>query len=371
MSNTDFNFDAGGGTEIEVNVDVDAVIDANEDPNREVKAPPGEPDLVTRRTQQHDLPGLSDMQRQVEEMKRSTEEANKARDEANNRLQETQRRASADAARSRQEAATSRKASIDAQKQTFDTAIQATDLALDAAEAELSAAYDRGDGAAIAKANRKLAELTANRAENIRRKSDVEAQEAALAKEPAKGQEEDIGGGPGDSPFEKYVKQFSPRVQAWMRAHPDVVTDQKRNRLVFVAHDEAIDAGHADQSDEYFRYIEKRMGYQTNGTADRRQNFKDLREETRQDPRNMSQQQQRQQPRPSAPVSREGGIDGGRGSVRVRLTDGEVKNATDGTICWGRGHPQEGQPIGVNEMAKRKAILQNNGRYMNTEYQGG
>lgn len=373
MSNTDFDFDQSGGAEIEVNVDIGAVIDANEDPNREVKPPADQPDLITRRTQQHDLAGLDDMRRQVKDLEKQNEESTRRANEANARLQETTRRASQEAAKSRQEAANSRKASAEVRRQAIDTAIQATDLALDAAEAELVAASDKGDSVAAAKANRKLAELAATRAENERRKEqvadEVEREKAAPA---AAAVEEDVGGGPGESAFDKYLKQFTPKVQAWMRKHPDVVTDQKKNRLAFVAHDEAIDAGHEDQSDAYFQYLEKRLGYASDNTNRRQQNYKDLREETRQDPRNMSQQQQRQPPRASAPVSREGGIDGGRGSVRVRLTPGEIEHATNGiTHVWGRGHPREGEAIGVEEMARRKAIMHNQGRYMNSDYQGG
>jgi multidrug efflux pump subunit AcrA (membrane-fusion protein) len=372
MSNTDFNYDQGG-TEIEVNVDPGAIIDANEDPGREVKPPPGtsEPDLITRRTQQHELAGLSDMKRQVEDLTRQKEDSDKRARDADARLQETQRRAAQEVTKNRQEAANSRTASFDAQKQSLDTAIQATDAALDAAEAELAAAYDRGDNIAVAKGNRKLAELTATRVENQRRKEQVEA-DAAREQKVEAASTEDVGGGPGESAFDKYIKQFNPRIQEWMRKHPIVVIDKEKNALAFAAHAAAERDGIELESDAYFNFINRRLGFTSADNGDRRQSFRDVREDTRQDPRNMSQQQQRQPPRTSAPVSREGGIDGGRGSVRVRLTKGEIEHATNGiTHVWGRGHPREGEAIGVEEMARRKAIMHAQGRYMNSDYQGG
>jgi hypothetical protein len=48
---------------------------------------------------------------------------------------------------------------------------------------------------------------------------------------------------------------------------------------------------------------------------------------------------------------------------RVSLTQGEIQNATDGTLQWnyddpsGKNRWKKGDPIGVNEMARRKAAM--------------
>lgn len=67
-------------------------------------------------------------------------------------------------------------------------------------------------------------------------------------------------------PVEAYAGSIQdkwPRSAQWLRAHPDFVTDQRKNRRMVRAHEDAIDAGHPVDSDAYLKYIEKRLDLAT------------------------------------------------------------------------------------------------------------
>ena len=73
----------------------------------------------------------------------------------------------------------------------------------------------------------------------------------------------------------------------------------------------------------------------------------------------------------AAPVSRENGSGNGRnadGRTSIELTGGEVDRATDGSIVWNYNDPngrfKKDDPIGVNEMARRKMLMTKEGRYL-------
>ncbi len=42
----------------------------------------------------------------------------------------------------------------------------------------------------------------------------------------------------------------------------------------------------------------------------------------------------------------------------MTLTPREAAAATDGTVVWNKGHPEEGQPIGEDEFKRRKSVMQ-------------
>ena len=66
---------------------------------------------------------------------------------------------------------------------------------------------------------------------------------------------------------------------------------------------------------------------------------------------------------PSAPISRgDGGDISSGGPAVVKLSAGEARAATDGSIIWNAG-PNKGEPIGVKEYARRKAIMMKQGQY--------
>ena len=66
-----------------------------------------------------------------------------------------------------------------------------------------------------------------------------------------------------------------------------------------------------------------------------------------------------------APVSASSG--GTSGGTEVRLTKGEAQSATDGTLQWNFNDPKgkfkKGDPIGIQEMARRKKAMTEQGLY--------
>jgi hypothetical protein len=73
--------------------------------------------------------------------------------------------------------------------------------------------------------------------------------------------------------------------------------------------------------------------------------------------------------RPSAPVAPAGNAAGGMngGGMSVTLTKREATAATDGTHTWSYddkgGKFKKGDPIGLQEFARRKAIMTKEGHY--------
>ena len=54
-----------------------------------------------------------------------------------------------------------------------------------------------------------------------------------------------------------YAERLAPRSAEWLRSHPEVV--QKIGKLTR-AHQDAVEDGYTPESDDYFRFIENRLG---------------------------------------------------------------------------------------------------------------
>ena len=142
----------------------------------------------------------------------------------------------------------------------------------------------------------------------------------------------------GDA-FEDHLSNFTSRTADWMRAHKDLVTDPRSNSKLVGCHHLALGEGLVPDSDEYFSFVENKMGLKNGGGNGR-----------------------------SGNVQR-GSSDGGNA---VRLSKGEVERANDGSIQWGRhdlaaGRIKDasmiGKPIGNVEYARRRIEMQKQGYY--------
>ncbi len=147
----------------------------------------------------------------------------------------------------------------------------------------------------------------------------------------------------------------TPATRAWLENHSDILDDPVRGAEATLVHEKAIKKGLGVDTPEYFRFAEEQMGYTVTKTQRQQENGG----------RRVVE---------AAPVDRGGGGDGGGGNgggspMRVELTRGELSNATDGTIVWNPGPnvPKHlvGKPIGAKEMARRKALGQQEGKYAN------
>jgi len=199
----------------------------------------------------------------------------------------------------------------------------------DAAASDMQHAADYGDPIAAAEAQRRLIR---SEAEQVRFQAEAEAIQAHVHQHVQQAPSH------GD-PVEAMISRCTPETAAWYRKNPefarDAATNGPRARKLDAAHATALERGLAPDTEAYFDHAEKYLGLR-DGRGTRHQVAEvDLNN-------------------PHTHVR-----DGGK---RVVLTAGEAKSARDGTLVWNTG-PRRGQPIGIQEMARRKAAILAEGHY--------
>lgn len=105
---------------------------------------------------------------------------------------------------------------------------------------------------------------------------------------------------------ERVAAQLTPNAAAWVRQHPDYITDPAKNAKLMSAHYAAMGEGLVGDSPDYIRFVEQHVGL---GASPRR--------ETPVERRDPVAENRRAAP-PAAPVSRAGGS--GASPTRVTLT---------------------------------------------------
>jgi hypothetical protein len=211
----------------------------------------------------------------------------------------------------------------EADLRSVDTAMLTAENEARAAEAALKDADDMGDSDAKVAATRRLT------AAEVRR-NNLEMAQQQLHRTPISS---------GDQ-FEDHVSRFTDKTAQWMREHKDWVTDPRKNAKVTGAHNFAVSEGLTPDTDEYFEFVEKMVGLR-GGNGGSRSSTNMRREGPKYDPADHRTH-----------VTPDG----------VYLTENERKLATDGTLVFNAG-PRRGQPIGIQEMARRKAEMAKQGMY--------
>jgi hypothetical protein len=236
---------------------------------------------------------------------------------------------------------------VDSQLDTILSGIAAAQAEVSAAEQAYAIAFEAGDGAAIARATRQMT-TSGTRLQRLEEaKGDIEDGIKARPKPGAEPQQQPRQPQRSADPVEEFTKGMSSRSAAWVKAHPECVTDEKKYKKMMAAHAVALADDIEVDSDEYFRRIEEQVGAKKTDAkpADGR--------------------------RPAAPSASGAGAGGALngGGVEVRLTKGEAASAQDGTIIWnypdptGQNRWKKGEPIGLAEMARRKHEGQKAGLY--------
>lgn len=226
-------------------------------------------------------------------------------------------------------------------------AIAAEQGALEAAKRDYRAAYEAGDPDKMADAQERIATAATNKVALEREKARLEASRPTTE---GRVQQPQLP----DDPVERMITisslqghPMSPRAQAFLREHREIATDSLATKKVGYLHEEAVRKGLPVESDDYYAHIEEGMGYRQKETH------------------HTTQPQSRPRSMPAAPPSRDNGSATSGGTrVDVALTEGERKSAVDGTLVWNSG-PNKGKPIGLEEMAKRKYKLTQEGKYKN------
>lgn len=118
-------------------------------------------------------------------------------------------------------------------------------------------------------------------------------------------------------PVEQFCAELSPASAAWVRAHPEFVRDQHKNRQMLAAHELALARGHKADTPEYFASVEKTLDLTAAVTK----------VEAEADPTADAAQPSGGRAAPAAaPVSRSNGSHGNRPGT-VKLTSAEVEMA--------------------------------------------
>lgn len=136
---------------------------------------------------------------------------------------------------------------------------------------------------------------------------------------------------PASSQIDQIISAVSPRSATWLRSNKEHINDARMINKMFRAHEDAVDDGIEPDSDAYFRFIEGRLGINSNQAAEA--------------PMSAAAKPARQAPPPSAPVNRESS----NRSNTVRLTRAEAETA---------------KMLGMTETeyAKHKIALQKEGK---------
>jgi hypothetical protein len=284
-------------------------------------------------------PAVKDLAAQYKELEAENNQRAE-REAAANRRAEEAHRAAQEAIREAEAAkAQARSSNAD----TINTALASATAEVEAAKRDIKLAGEAGDYEALADAQERLAAAKSLALRYDEAKADLEAAKQEQPKRREAPQERV----PAD-PVESYIAGRSAPTAQWLRSHTDYITDPRKNAKMNAAHHDAVAEGFAPDTPQYFEHVEKFLGL-----------------------KQADNQQLRKRPasRPVAPTATANGSSSSNASNEVRLTAGEARSATDGTIVWNYDDPsgqkrfRKGDPIGVQEMARRKKAMKSQGAY--------
>lgn len=227
---------------------------------------------------------------------------------------------------------------VSGQLDTVLSGLAAAEAEATGAEKDYTTAFEQGDGAAMARAQRKIAAAESRLQRLNEAKDDLEdAAKTRTTEQPRQQPQRRTA-----DPVEQFAQGMSSRSAAWIRSHPECVTDQKQHARMLAAHNLALVDEVEVDSDEYFRRIEEGIQPAARSAARLAPAAGDGRRPS------------------SAAAPATGGGGALNGGTEVRLTRGEALSATDGTLVWNYDDPTpakrftKGDPIGLAEMARRK-----------------
>lgn len=223
------------------------------------------------------------------------------------------------------------------------------------AERAYAAAFEAGDGPAMARAQRYMArqETVIQRLREAEEDLSEQAKRGGTQQQQTRQQPSQTRQQPTD-PVEATIVngRLSARSAAWLRAHPECITDKKTNARMMAAHNLALAEDVEVDSDEYFKRIEDGIK-----VAKKAEPGKSPTTTTGTRPSSAA----------ASGAGQGGGLNGG--TISVPLTKREAASATDGTLVWNYDDPtsqkrfSKGDPIGLAEMARRKHEGQKAGLY--------
>ena len=293
-------------------------------------------------TQTTDKDPIADLQAQYADAQKERErEAERATAAERREVAERQRREAAE-----RETQSARSEVVETRAGSIEAGLSAAQTESAAAKAEYKTAMEAGDWAKAADAQERLAGAQARIVRLDEAKADLEAAKTA----PRREQPTQV-----EDPVEAYLQKLTPKSANWLRQHKDYVTDTRKNAKLTGAHYSAVGEGLDVDSPEYFAHVEKALGMTESDGKAKTVNGNGAK---------------RPASAPVAPVQASAG--GTSGGVEVRLSKTEAQVAVDGTHIWNYDDPsgqkrfKKGDPIGVQECARRKKAMMYQGLYDKT-----
>ena len=255
----------------------------------------------------------------ISELKKNLEREKQARLEAERRAQEAYQHA--------------QKAKVDKTDSDYQLVVNAIETVKGRTEQLKTAYADAMNVQDFARA----AEIQSALNQNAQQLSELKRGKKAMKEQMREAKSEVKAPAPQGDMIDQLAASVSPKSASWLRDSREHLKTERDIRKMFRAHEDAVDDGLAPDSDEYFEYIENRLGFRKN--ADEQES-----KTTAESPMSAAATRKPVQP-PPAPVA--------RGSSRpnvMRLTAAEAEMASS---------------LGMSpeEYAKNKALAQKEGRY--------
>lgn len=224
---------------------------ANEDEQILVELEPDEGAKPAIKAEAEPVDGVKRLEEQLAAAKAATA-AEKERADNERRNREAAQREAAEYAKQVQEARTQ---TGDAEAEMINTALAAAQSERDSAKAAFKAAFEAGDSEKAAEAQSRISRAEA-------KILNYEGANAELStRKPAEKQQETKRAEPPDANQIINSLDIMPEERAWLRAHPEVVTNPALNNELGVAYQRATREKLERGTPEYFAYIEEFMGY--------------------------------------------------------------------------------------------------------------
>ena len=210
----------------------------------------GEKDVVVVAAEKkEEQDAAADLKKQIEALKLAEQQQRERADKA-----ERDRRAAIEAAKAKDaEVAKVKTDFTQSRAEVISTAIAKETEAAEAAERDLAQAMSDGDAVAAAKAQRRLAQAESKLVVLQNGKAAIEAEIEEAKNRPAPKAEEPQGDGLDQTNLPETAKK-------WLRAHPEYLTDNRKNAKIQSLHWDVIDEGHVPFSDAYYESLEVHLG---------------------------------------------------------------------------------------------------------------
>lgn len=222
-----------------------------------VVAPGAEPELKAAEVEIAPAPKVepveevSPLQKQLDDMRRAEAETRRQLTES----QERERQAVHAANQRGEQLYHAQGEREQAQYDAVLNAIGAAESEANRAQADLAASMAISDFTAAAEAQRRLSVATTR----LVQLEDGKAAFEARAEQPVQRQEP-LRSAPSVDPIDA-MAQLSGKQKSWLKNHRDAQTDPAKLARLGAAHYDALEAGHAADSDGYFQVLEERLGY--------------------------------------------------------------------------------------------------------------